>query len=102
MLARSSKPRAGGAKSWFILFDPDMIFTRDPNSVVNGQAIESNYGPEGMRVGSPYVIPREMAAEFRFTLARTTGLQKPRPNGLSACGRLSEPAGILESFYAGD
>jgi hypothetical protein len=51
-------------EDWFILFDPDMIFTRDPEFRCEWSGDRVEYGPEGMRVGAPYVIPREMAAEF--------------------------------------
>jgi hypothetical protein len=51
-------------EDWFILFDPDMIFTRDPQFRYQWSGDRVEYGPLGMRVGAPYVIPRETAAEF--------------------------------------
>lgn len=47
---------------WFVLFDPDMIFTRNLSFRSEWSADCVEYGPENMRLGVPYGINRQLAA----------------------------------------
>lgn len=54
-------------EDWLAFFDPDMIFASKPEICEEWSADEVFYGPEGARVGVPYVVETRRAAELGET-----------------------------------